>query len=62
MKWLASKWKNFVLYALCDFEPMKWFEMRGNVMEVLSFCDSTSSRVENELKTNDVEEKGVAVV
>ena len=41
--------------------------MRSNVMEFWSFCDSTSSRVENELKpiellTTDVEIKRVTVV
>ena len=39
-----------VPYAVRNFEPVKWFEMRSNVMEFWSFCDSTSSRVENELK------------
>ena len=52
---------------LCDFEPVKWFEMRSNVMKFLSFCDSTSSRVENELKTIElltieIEKKRVSVV
>ena len=47
---------------LCDFEPVKRFEMK-----FLSFCDSTSSRVENELMaiellTIDIEKKRVAVV
>ena len=46
--------KEFVVYALRNFEPVKGFEMRSNVMEFWSFCDSTSSRVENELGTQPI--------
>ena len=50
----------------CTVSVYNPFEMRSNVMEFWSFCDSTSSRVENEMKpiellTVDVEIKRVAV-
>ena len=56
-----------IICVALNFEPVKWFEMRSNVMEFWSFCDSTSSRVENELKPielliTDVEIKRVTVV
>ena len=58
---------NFVLYALCNSEAVKWFKMRSNVKEFWSFCDCMSSIVKNELKpiellTADVEIKRVIVV
>ena len=60
--------KEFCIVSLCDFEQVKGFEMRSNVMKFWRFCDSTSSRVENKLKTNkmltiiNIDEKRVAVV
>ena len=43
--------ENFVLYALCDFEPVKRFEIRSNMIVFGCFSDSTSSRVENKLQS-----------
>ena len=40
---------NFVLYALCDFEPVERFEVRSDMIVFRCFSDSTSSRVENKL-------------
>ena len=49
LQWLVCERDNFVLYALCDFEPLEIFEMRSDMIVFRCFSDSTSSRVENKL-------------
>jgi len=43
--------QNLVFDSLIYLEPVERFENRSNVMKFRSFGESTSSRVEDELKT-----------
>jgi len=65
LKCFVGNWDNFVVNALINFEPMSWFENMWNTGESRSFRNSTSSRVENQLKTIKLSEEGwerVAIV
>ena len=57
----------FVVNALINFKPVERFEKMRDVAEFRGFRNSTSSRVENELKTiklytRKIKKKGVAVI
>ena len=59
--------ENFVVDALINFQPVERFENRRDTAESRGSRNSTSSRVENELKTiklttRKIKKKGVAVI
>ena len=59
--------ENFIVYTLRNLEPVKRFENVSYVVKFRRICYSTSSRIENKLKTiklicRKVKKKGVAVV
>ena len=67
MKSFIGNERNFVVHALINFKPVERFENRRDMAESRGSRNSTSSRVENELKTiklttRKVKKKGVAVI
>ena len=48
---LYMREKNFIQNSFIYIEPMKRFKCRSDVVELVGFSDSTSSRIENNLKT-----------
>ena len=63
----VSERENLVLNSLIYSKPVKRFENRSDMMEFRSSSDGTSSRIENKLKTINlnswkVKQKRVAVV
>ena len=67
MKSFISDGENFVVDSSINFKPVERFENRRDMAEPRGSRNSTSSRVENELKTiklttRKIEKKGVAVI
>ena len=67
MKSFVSDRNDFVLDSLLYFEPVKGLQNRRNMMKFRSSGDSTSSSIENKLKTiclctGEIKKKRITIV